>query len=209
MSHHFPFPWGRTFLLRVILIILPVSLSCQKKDETPPPPTVAEVPVSSRSDTHSPDALSPVQGEGSNECCEVVANPELKGRMGRLIMQFPNGGDVGHTRVDIFHPIEQKALKGGFGNQTIDLLPGIYDLDISKKRLKNVPVKSGHDTRVKVGLLRISAGKGTRIDIVDAGKKLTGGYGNQVIGLPVGSFDVQVAGQTEKVTITQGEVTDF
>src|SRR5687767_7719330 len=92
MSHHFPFPWGRTFLLRVILIILPVSLSCQKKDETPPPPTVAEVPVSSRSDTHSPDALSPVQGEGSNECCEVVANPELKGRMGRLIMQFPNGG---------------------------------------------------------------------------------------------------------------------
>ncbi len=89
------------------------------------------------------------------------------------------------------------------------LLAGIYDVDISKKRLPNVPVKSGHDTRVKVGLLRITAGKDTRIDILDAGKKLTSGFGDQVIGLPVGAFHVLVAGQTEGVEIQDGKVTEF
>lgn len=138
-----------------------------------------------------------------------AVNPELKGRMGRLVIQFPAGADPSHTRVDIIHPVEQKPLKGGYGNQHTELLAGVYDVDISKKRLTNVPIKSGHDTRVKVGLLRITAGKDTRIDIIDAGKKLTGGYGDQVIGLPAGSFHVLVAGQTEGVEIQDGKVTDF
>ena len=129
--------------------------------------------------------------------------------MGRLIIQFPEGGKAGDTRVDVFHPVEQKALAGGHGNQTVTLMPGIYDVDISKKRLPSVPVKSGHDTRVKVGLLRVSAGKDTRIDITDSGKTLTSGFGDQVIGLPVGAFHVLVAGQTEGVKIEDGKVTEF
>lgn len=62
---------------------------------------------------------------------------------------------------------------------------------------------------MKVGVLRVSAGKDTRVDVLDAGNKLTGGYGGQIIGLPLGSFDIQVAGQTEQVTISEGKVTDF
>lgn len=186
---------------------------CEKKEETLPPPKASEAPSAISQSTASPEsaakALAPVQGEGSTDCCEVVANPELKGKMGRLIVQFPKEADAGHTRVDVFHPVEQKALASGYGNQTVTLLAGIYDVDISKKRLSNVPVKSGHDTRVKVGLLRITAGKDTRIDILDAGKKLTGGFGDQVIGLPVGPVSVQVAGQAEGVTIEDGKVTEF
>jgi len=129
--------------------------------------------------------------------------------MGRLIVQFPEGAQAKNTRIDIFHPGDQKFLTGGYGNQAPELLPGIYDVEISKKRLMSVPVKSGHDTRVKVGLLRISAGKDTRIDILDAGKTLTGGYGDQAVGLPVGNFHVQVAGQAEGVVIEDGKVTEF
>jgi hypothetical protein len=193
------------------MLAVPSLLWCShcKREETPPPPKAAEAPVASGDEAAPPGALTPVKGEGSTQCCEVVANPELKGRMGRLVVQFPEGADPSHTRVDIIHPVEQKALKGGYGNQSTELLAGVYDVDISKKRLTDVPIKSGHDTRVKVGLLRITAGKDTRIDIIDAGKKLTGGYGDQVIGLPAGSFHVLVAGQTEGVEIQDGKVTEF
>lgn len=214
MPHCLPFPSGRVFLLHVALLIILVSTShCQKKDETPPPPKASEAPSS----VPQPHGSPGVRREGPRAStrgrfdrrCEVVANPDLKGRMGRLIIQFPGGGKAGDTRVDVFHPVEQKALGGGYGNQTVTLLPGIYDVDISKKRLPSVPVTSGHDTRVKVGLLHVSTGKDTRIDILDAGKKLTGGYGNQAVGLPVGAFHVQVAGQAEGVTIEDGKVTEF
>lgn len=209
MSRRFPFRCGTSVLFQVALAVLLVSHThCQKKDETPPPPKVAEGPATTQKPT-SPDILAPVQGQGSTDCCEIVANPDMKGRMGRLVVQFPKDAGAAQTRVDIVHPVEQKALKGGYGSQAIELLAGVYDVDISKKRLANVPVKSGHDTRVKVGLLHISAGKDTRIDILDAGKKLTGGYGDQVFGLPVGAFHVQVAGQAEAVTIEDGKVTEF
>ncbi len=214
MSHRFPFPSERMVFLHVALVVLLGSLlHCKQKEESPPPPKASETPSSVPQPTPLPESaaktLAPAQGEGSTDCCEIVANPELKGRMGRLIVQFPEGGKAGNTRVDIFHPVEQKALAGGFGNQTVTLMPGIYDVDISKKRLPSVPVKTGHDTRVKVGLLHVSAGKDTRIDILDAGKKLTGGYGEQTVGLPVGAFHVQVAGQTEGIEIQDGKVTEF
>jgi hypothetical protein len=202
----------RSSLRRLSLIVVIPSLlwfSHCKRDETPPPPKTAEAPIASGDPYALTGGLTPVKGEGSSDCCEVVANPELKGRMGRLVVHFPEEADPSHTRVDIIHPVEQKSLKGGFGSQSADLLPGIYDVDISKKRLTNVPVKSGHDTRVKVGVLRITAGQDTRIDIIDAGKKLTGGFGAQTIGLPVGSFHVLVAGQTEGIEIQDGKVTEF
>lgn len=51
----------------------------------------------------------------------------------------------------------------------------------------------------------------TRIDVVDKDGQsaLTGGFGNQTIGLPVGTYQVKVAGQAETVTIAEGKVTEF
>ena len=43
----------------------------------------------------------------------------------------------------------------------------------------------------------------------DSKKALTTGYGAQVIGLPVGTFWVQIAGGSEAVTIQDGKITDF
>ena len=131
----------------------------------------------------------------------------MKGRLGRVVVAFPDGAAPKNTRVDALK--DGKVVKGGYGNQSWEFLPGVYEVKISAKPVPNVTVKAGHDTTVKVGILRISAGKDTRVDVVDAGNKLTGGYGNQVIGLPSGSFDIQIAGQSERVTISEGQVTDF
>jgi hypothetical protein len=144
---------------------------------------------------------------GGTPCCSVVANAALKGRLGRLVVAFPDGAVPKSTPVEVLK--DGKKLQNGYGNQSWELLSGTYEVSISGKRLSNVTVKAGHDTTVKVGVLRVSAGKDTRVDVLDGGNKLTGGYGSQVIGLPLGSYDIQVAGQTERVTISEGNVTDF
>jgi hypothetical protein len=38
---------------------------------------------------------------------------------------------------------------------------------------------------------------------------LTGGFGNQQFGFPIGQVSVSVAGQAETVTIQEGKITDF
>ena len=119
----------------------------------------------------------------------------------------PDGALPKNTRVDVLK--DGKVVQSGYGNQSWDLLSGAYEVTISGKRVPNVTVKAGHDTTVKVGVLRVSAGKDTKVDVLDAGNKLTSDYGDQVIGFPPGSFDIQVAGQTERVTISEGNVTDF
>ncbi len=51
----------------------------------------------------------------------------------------------------------------------------------------------------------------TRVDLLDAKDQhaLTGGFGTQEFGLPVGPIQIKVAGQAETVTITAGQVTEF
>lgn len=219
MSHRFPFPSGRTFLAQVALVVLLGSFShCQKKDETPPPPKAAETPVAAP--VPSPPApaplaasptTAPAEDQGLNDCCVIAANPDIKGRLGRLVVTYPEGTKAGNTRVDVYKPGEHTSLAGGYGGRTFDLMPGAYEVAISKKRIGGVTIKSAHDTRVKVGLLRVNAGKETRVDLVDMGSPdtLTGGYGNQEFGLPIGQVQVKVAGQAETVTIEDGKVTEF
>lgn len=219
MPHRFPFPSGRTFLLQVALVVLLGSFShCQKKEETPPPPKAAETPVAAPipsppapAPVAASSATAPAEGQGLNDCCVIAASPDMKGRLGRLVVTFPDGAKAGNTRIDVFKAGEQTSLAGGYGGHTFDLLPGGYEVEISKKRIGGVTIKSAHDTRVKVGLLRVSAGKDTRVDLLDMSSQdtLTGGYGNQEFGLPIGPVQVKVAGQAETVTIEDGKVTEF
>jgi hypothetical protein len=49
------------------------------------------------------------------------------------------------------------------------------------------------------------------VDILDSDlkTKLTGGYGNVVIGLPPGTYGIQLAGTTQTITVQAGKITDF
>jgi hypothetical protein len=114
-------------------------------------------------------------------------------------------------RLDVYKVGEPKAITGGFGNQTLDLFPGTYAVAITGKRVEGVPIQSRHDTKVKVGMLRVNAGKDTRVFLLDTDKTrhLTDGYGNQELGFPIGTVHVSIAGQSEPVTIQEGKITDF
>jgi hypothetical protein len=88
-----------SFSRLALMLVVPSLLwfSNCKREETPPPPKAAEAPVASGDEAVSPGALTPVKGEGSTDCCKVVINPELKGRMGRLVIQFPEGAEASQS----------------------------------------------------------------------------------------------------------------
>jgi Cu/Ag efflux protein CusF len=161
----------------------------------------------------APVGVQQLQPAGIDACCAVVVNAALTGRLGRLVVAFPfsEGVNAGSTQVDVFKAGETASLQTGYGAQSLDLLPGTYSVAISGARVDGVTVQSGHDTRLRVGILRIKAGGNTRAEVLAADGKtaLTGGYGVQVIGLPVGTYRVQIAGGLEAVTIQDGKITDF
>src|SRR2546430_1143079 len=157
----------------------------------------------------APVGVQQLQPAGGWPWGQVVTNPAVTGRMGRLVVAFP--ANAGSSRVDVFKAGETASLQGGYGAQSLDLLPGSYSVVISGARVEGVSIQSGHETRLRVGILRINAGGSTRADVLDAEGKtaVTGGYGVQVIGLPVGTFRVQIAGQSAAVMIQDGKITDF
>ncbi len=141
-------------------------------------------------------------------CCTVVPNPVMKGRLGRLLVTYPEGTKAG-ARIGVSKGDVEAT--SGYGNKAFELLPGSYTINISGKRVDNVTVQSGHDTKVKVGVLRVTAPGGARIGVLDKDGKteITSGYGNKEFGLPIGTVYVSVAGQSEAVTIKDGQITDF
>jgi len=140
-------------------------------------------------------------------CCGIVANPALR-RLGRVVVAYPE--EVA-ARIDVFRAGETQSIAAGYGDQAFDLLPGTYDVAISGKVVAGVTVQSGHDTQIKVGVLRVSASDGTRVDLADPvdKKSFAGAYGTQAFGLPIGEVGVQIAGQTETVVIEAGQVAEF
>lgn len=153
----------------------------------------------------APSATMPVSS--SEPCCSVVANAALR-RLGRVVVAYPEKVEA---RIDVFRAGETKALATAYGDAAFDLLPGTYDVSISGKRVAGVTVRSGNDTQIKVGVLRINASDGTRVDLADSVTKaaVATGYGAQAFGLPIGEIGVQIAGQTENVVIEAGQVAEF
>jgi hypothetical protein len=143
----------------------------------------------------------------ASPCCAIVANPALR-RLGRIVVAYP---EKVAARIDVFKAGDTKAVASDYGDVGFDLLPGTYDVSISGKRVAGVTVQSGHDTQIKVGVLRVNASDGTRVDLADpAGEKgFASGYGTQLFGLPIGAVGVEIAGQTETVAIEAGQVTEF
>jgi hypothetical protein len=150
----------------------------------------------------------PATSSASTSSHDIVPNPAMRGRLGRVVVAYPENVQ---PRIDVYRAGETQSVAGGYGDQAFDLFPGTYDVTISGKRVAGVTVRSGHDTRIKVGVLRVNASDGTRVDLVDGadGKDLVGGYGTDAYGLPIGEVAVRVAGQSETVKIEAGKVAEF
>ena len=170
----------------------------------PPSPT-SNCPLISSTPTEAD--IFTVRLVSLSSCCNLIANAALKGRLGRLVVAFPAGANPTGTRIAVFK--DGKEVRADYGSQSFELLPGTYEVKIAGKVVPSVTVKAGHDTSVKAGVLRITGAKNVRAAVLEGGHEIAGAYGGELIGLPAGSFDIQMAGQTEKVTINEGKITDF
>lgn len=147
--------------------------------------------------------------DSSNSCCELVPNASL-GSQGKLVVAYPQGADAGISVVNVYKADGQTKLQGGIGNQSWQLTPGTYSVEISGVRVPNVPVKAGSDTRVRVGVLQVKVDGNTIADVLDAsGKRLDGHMGRFAIGLPAGSYGVRINGQTQPVQVQAGATTSY
>lgn len=139
-------------------------------------------------------------------CCETVPNTALR-RLGRIVVTYP---EKVSAAVDILRGGEAQPIASGYGDAGFDLFPGTYEVVISGKRVAGVQVRSGHDTQIKVGVLRVTVGDDTSVELLDANStRLTGGYGAGVYGLPIGEVSVVLGDQTQTVTIDAGQVAEL
>ncbi|MDB6126199.1 MAG: uncharacterized protein JWM35_95 [Verrucomicrobia bacterium] len=142
---------------------------------------------------------------------DVIDNPNLKGRLGRITVTFPAETKVKDSRIDIYRAGNKAKIKTEYGNVATELVTATYDVEIDGQKVAGVGVESRRDTRIAVGVLRLHGAKDTRVDILASGTKtkIFTVYGEADVGLPAGSYDLLVSGQTETVTIKDGVVTEF
>lgn len=141
----------------------------------------------------------------------IKPNPQMKGRLGRMVFKFPEDAKA-QTQVKVLKGTgEGEQVAGGYGNQSFELLPGTYSVSVAGKVMPGGEVKARHETFPQLGALRLNLGSDTQVKVLDADKKtqVYGGYGSADVGLPVGTYHVQIAGQTEEVKVEAGKVTEF
>jgi hypothetical protein len=172
------------------------------------------IPVSARAGATPAGVRGPAamfEPMGADVCCAVVANPALKGQMGRLVVNFPGEAKArGRKQWVVYQAGSTTELLSRYEDFTGELLPGTYDLVVSGQRVNGVRIKAGHDTKLRLGTLRVQAAQDTPVAILDQeGKVGVTDYGNFEVGLPIGTFQVEVRGQRASVTIREGQVTRF
>lgn len=137
-------------------------------------------------------------------------SPKLKGRTGRVVIEFPGKDKGRNTRIDVFRGEEN--ADGDYGSKSCELMPGSYKVVIGGKTVADVPVAAQQETRMHVGLLKIElAENGTRWDLFDEDGKTTinGGYGSYELGLPAGRYFIEIYKVRAPLTIEEGKITDF
>ena len=101
---------------------------------------------------------------GGESAYTLVADPSMKGRLGRVQVAYPADTNCSGARVAIFkgEPKEKdKPMSAEYGEHSFELMPGTYAVAINNKRVP-IEVKSGHRTVPRVGVLRVHAGSGRR-----------------------------------------------
>lgn len=179
----------------------PAAAPAERADTAPATSPAADAAAAEK-------APAAVSGEGG-AAYTIVENPDLTGRLGRIIVTFPQGSSPSSTRVEVHAEGAKETNASNYGGLAADLFPGKYDVVISGVVVQGVEVRSRSDSNVAVGVLRVSAGSSTRIEVFKGQQEVASGYGKAQFGLPAGAYEVQISGKREPITIAPGAAVDF
>ena len=132
-----------------------------------------------------------------------------KGATGTVSIILPEGVE---WHLDI-KSIDDKALgkwDDRWNNKkTINLIPGEYNIFFTYIPVLGVPIQKGMNTRLKAGLLNVVTAGQWQIWNEEKTKVHVVYYKPSKIGLPIGKYNIQLAGQYKAIEIKEGEVTEF
>jgi hypothetical protein len=135
-------------------------------------------------------------------------NLKLKGQMGSLVVAMPPG--TGNTLVRVRPAGQSTTAFSGLGSQTHPLPPGSYDVSIGNATIPGVELRSGNDTEIQVGALKVAADNATTYEVFDTENRgVAKAYGRSITALPIGSYILRIAGQAQTITIEAGQVVEY
>ena len=139
------------------------------------------------------------------ECCTIVANAELLGVTGRLVVEAPEGVS-GHS-VTVLQA--GTRVRNWYGNAVVDLLPGDYDITLNGVLVTGVRVNRQMDTTIRSGALSVNLTDDSGWAVYDEAQetRFNNHYGTATIALPIGVYAVSIAGGWLRIEIVDGEVT--
>src|SRR5688572_25110827 len=130
----------------------------------------------------------------------------MKGVLGRLDINFP--ADI-ERNILIYQQAENKFLRSVSHNDKIfTIAPGEYRFTLTNVPVENVPIKKGHETRLKAGFLDIVSEGDWHLYDETKEKAYTSGNKPKKLPLPVGSYQVKLGGQFYPVIIKDGETVE-
>lgn len=136
----------------------------------------------------------------------ITQNPTAKGATGKLFLNIPKEVE---SVITISQPVTERQVSYTLNEHAFSLVPGTYDFTLSGSKVKGVPVQKGMDTRIKAGILNVVAtGTWTLYD-EKKDRQVYYSISAKKIGLPIGTYQLEINGTMQQVVIKDGETVDF
>lgn len=118
---------------------------------------------------------------------EIQMDSSVTGIGGKVTLQLPKGESYS-THIKFYQAGDTKKIVASwFGNNHANLLPGLYDVVVDDEyTIKNVPVEAGKQTRLKMGIFKVSNYGTIQIESSDHQKFSAGGPFSKL--LPEGTY---------------------
>lgn len=150
-------------------------------------------------------------GRNASDPWEITPNAELRGINGRLITKFPEKTSGTLRIIRVYEPGASKEVSYAVTGDDQLLPEGEYDVEVMKVRLAKVPIKKGHDTRIKIGAVTFAGGGNSRHSIYDAKgeKELFRMTAYEVMAMPEGKYALKSGSRVIPFEIKDGQVTEL
>lgn len=124
---------------------------------------------------------------------EITPVTNMKGVLGMLDINFP--ADV-ERNILIYQQSDNKFLRSvSHNDKTYTIAPGEYRFTLTTVPIDNVPIKKGHQTRLKAGFLNLVSEGDWHLYDESKEKAYTSGNKPVKMVLPVGSYQLKLGGQ--------------
>ena len=137
---------------------------------------------------------------------EIKQNLTAKGATGRIFINLPKDAEC---TITISEPATERQVYFTVNDRSFSLVPGTFNIQIAGSMVKNVPVQKGMDTRIKAGVLNVVASGTWTLYDEKKDRQVYFYTTPRKIGLPIGTYQLEINGTMQQVVIKDGETVDF